>query len=303
MTIQEVPTASPLTGVTVSDAMRPGVVTCLPGDGVARLAAIMVTNGIHAAVLAPFQRAAPLIVTDLELIRAALDRADDPRAADIARDPVATLPGDAALQDAVAMMAERYVAHLLVTDPDSGEPAGVVSSFDVVVVLSGQQPRLPRILQPAPARPSPRVGKLSQAVVRDVMQPGIATCTPDMPLRAVAGSMAEHGTHCVAIAGIDGGGRGQHLIWRLIGAMDLVRAAHRHALAEPAATIAATAPIAVKEGDSLEGAAALMVEHDTRHVVVVAPSGLPSGLVSTLDVASVLAATGDRDLDAQRVEG
>ena len=36
--------------------------------------------------------------------------------------------------------------------------------------------------------------------------------------------------------------------------------------------------------------AALMVEHATSHVVVVARSGLPSGIVSTRDVAGVLAA-------------
>ena len=69
-------------------------------------------------------------------------------------------------------------------------------------------------------------------------------------------------------------------------------ALHRGALAEPAATIAATAPIAVKESEMLDRAAALMVEHDISHVVVVGHSGLPSGMVSTLDVAGILAASG-----------
>lgn len=284
------PTGSPLTDLAVSDAMCPGVITCLPDDGVATLAAIMVTHGIHAAVLSPLQPAAPLMVTDLELVRAALEQADDPRAAEIAREPVASVPSDTTLQDAVAVMAERYVAHLLVSDPGSGAPVGVISSFDVVAVLGGQEPGLARMLRPAPARPAPSARTLSEAIVRDVMHPGVATCTPDMSLPTVARSMAEHRTHCVAVAGVDGDGRGEHFIWRLIGAMDLVRAVHRHALAEPAASIAATAPIAVQEGDSLEHVAGLMVEHDTRHVVVVGPRGLPSGMVSTLDVASILAA-------------
>ena len=78
--------------------------------------------------------------------------------------------------------------------------------------------------------------------------------------------------------------------WGLIGDMDLVRAVHRGAFSEAAATIAATEPIAVRGDDSLERVAALMVEHATSHVVVVARSGLPSGIVSTRDVAGVLAA-------------
>jgi CBS domain-containing protein len=72
--------------------------------------------------------------------------------------------------------------------------------------------------------------------------------------------------------------------------MDVVVALHRGALAEPVASIAATSPIAVDENESLERVAALMVEHDTSHVVVVGGSGLPTGMVSTLDVASILAA-------------
>lgn len=273
--------------------MRPGVVTCLPGDRLPRLAAIMVTHGIHAVVLAPLERAAPLIVTDRALVRAALEQSDDARAADIAREPVAMLPSDAALGNAVAMMAEQYVAHLLATDPGSGTPAGVVSSFDLAAVLGGYEPRLARMLRPAPARPSPSARTLSDATVGGVMHSGVATCTPDVPLSTVARTMAEHRVHCIAVAGIDSvPGRGEHLTWGLIEDMDLVLAVHRRAFAEPAARIAETAPIAVKEGESLDRAAALMVEHDTSHVVVVGASGLPCGIVSTLDVASILAAGG-----------
>jgi len=82
---------------------------------------------------------------------------------------------------------------------------------------------------------------------------------------------------------------GQRLTWGLISAIDLILATHRGALSEPAARIAATEPIAVEESDSLDGAASLMVEHDTTHLVAVGSLGLPSGMVSTHDVAAVLA--------------
>ena len=287
-----VPTpALPSTDVRVDEVMRPGVITCSPEDRLATLAAIMANHGIHSTVLEPVPGAAALIVTDLELLRAALQETDHARAAGIAREPASTVPSDVLLDAAVAMMAEQYVAHLLVTDPGSGAPVGVISSFDVVSVLGGQQPRLARMLVPGPARPVPNVQTLSETIVRDVMHPGIATCTPEVPLWTVAQTMAEHHVRCVAVAGIDSaGGHGQRLTWGLIGDMDLVRARHRNALAEAAATIAGTAPIAVGEEDSLQHAAALMVEHGTRHVVVVGPSGLPSGIVSSLDVVSIVAA-------------
>jgi CBS domain-containing protein len=291
MTAPDSPTRSPLTGVTVLDAMNLGVVSCLPDDGVGKLASIMVAHGIHAVVLARGDRTGPLIVTDLELVRAALERADA-HAGEIAREPLASVPADAPLDQAVAMMAERYVAHLLATDPVSGDPAGIISSFDIAAVIGGHDPKHARMLRPGPARPSLSARTLAQARVGDAMNPGVITCPADAPLAKAALSMAEHRTHCVAVAGIERSG--QHLKWGLIGDMDLVLAVHRGAFsAEAAANIAATEPIAVREDDSLERVAALMVEHATSHVVVVARSGLPSGIVSTRDVAGVLAAAVD----------
>jgi CBS domain-containing protein len=47
----------------------------------------------------------------------------------------------------------------------------------------------------------------------------------------------------------------------------------------------------VEPGDSLEHTAQLMAEHQTAHVLVVSPdTGLPVGIVSTLDVARAAAA-------------
>ena len=49
--------------------------------------------------------------------------------------------------------------------------------------------------------------------------------------------------------------------------------------------------MAIKPNDTLEHAAQLMVEHDTAHLVVVSPdSGLPVGMLSTLDIARTAAA-------------
>jgi CBS domain-containing protein len=265
--------------------MRPGVLACLPEDGLGTLAAIMVTHGIHAVVLGPIEDRVPLIVSDLDLIRAALERADA-RAAEIAREPAMTVSADASLDDAVAVMSERASSHLVVTEAGTRAPLGIVSSFDVAAVLGGQQPRLARMLRPGPTRPSVSAGTLGQAHVRDVMHPGVTTCLADVSLTQVARSMAENRVHCVAVAGIRR--PDQNLTWGLISDMDLLFALHRGALGESVATIAPTSPLAVEEQESLERAATLMVEHDSAHAVVTGPTGLPSGMLSTLDVAGVL---------------
>src|SRR5690242_3880003 len=118
---------SPLEGVRVLDAMRPGVVTCLAEDGVEQVAATMAVRGIHAVLISPIDGPSPSIVTDLELARAALER-PAARALDMAREPVPNVTVDAPLADAVAVMCERGVAHVLATDA-AGMPAGIVSSF------------------------------------------------------------------------------------------------------------------------------------------------------------------------------
>lgn len=287
MSVQGASTIPSLAGLPVRDAMHPGVVTCLDDDDLAVVAATMVSHGIHAVLLGWGDAATPLMVTDRDLLQAALER-PDARARQIAREPVATVTADAPLGEAVSTMAELYMAHLLVLDPSSQAPAGILSSFDIAAVAGGENPRYARMLRLGPARPSPSATRLDQARVGDVMHPGLTTIPADSPLTAVARGMAQHRVHCVAVAGIDP--TGDQLTWGLIGDMDLVLAVHRRALTEAASSIAATEPIAVEADETLDRVAALMVEHDTSHLVVVGRSGLPAGMVSSRDVAAILAA-------------
>jgi CBS domain-containing protein len=211
--------------LTVREAMRARVVTCKPNDALTSLAMAMATEGIHAIVLEPKPDAAPLIVTDLDLVRAALSTATDVRAHDVTRDPIVTLAAEASLDQLTATMAEREVEHVLATDPDSGTPCGIVSSFDVVVLLGGGKPSTARILRPSPARPLSSARSLDTARVGDVMHPGVVTCAPDTPIWLVARCMAEHRVHCIAIAGVgESGPHGRHYSWGLVDTKELVRA-------------------------------------------------------------------------------
>lgn len=272
--------------------MHPGIISCQPEDELATVAATMVTRGIHATMLSPLSSTRPLIVTDLELVRAVLERPRGTRAGELSSEPAPTLNGGASVHDAVAKMAELYVAHLIVTDAATAVPCGVISSFDIVALIGGYQPARARALHPEPPARAASIPSVSETTARAAMHPGVVTCGPDAPLWGVARSMVKHRVHCVAVAGVgDAGAHGHHFGWGLINDMELVLAAHSGGLSAAAATIASAAPPAVNEGDPLERAASLMVSDGARHVVVIGSSGLPSGMISTLDVLRIVAAS------------
>jgi CBS domain-containing protein len=236
------------------------------------------------------QDGAARAITHLDLIRAGLRRTPRETAGDIARDPISTVAKSATLEQAASTMATLDVAHLMVGDADSQSPQGVLSSFDIVSAFSGRDPRLTPAIRPGAARPSVSPTRLADISVGQVMRRGLISCQPDTPIHELAGRMADLRVHCVAVSGVvtrhDGD---EHLMWGLVSDMDVVHAAHRGREAT-AGEVAATAPIALPEDAALERAANLMASHDLTHVVVVGRTGLPSGVVSSLDVIRILGA-------------
>lgn len=283
--------SSTLAHTTVADAMNPRVVMCAPDARLPVVAETMATHAIHAVVVPSPYDGAALTITDLDLLRAALGGGLDQTAGEIAHEPFATFaPGDT-LEQAVAAMATLDVAHLLVVGADPERPDGMLSSFDVVSVLAGRDPRLTRTIRPGPARPLVSATELSATTVGAVMHPGVITCLPTTSLRELAVRMADLRVHCIAVSGVGTRPDGdEHLLWGLVSHMDLVHAAQRGALARPAGESASTAPLALPEDATLEHAATLMTGHDVAHVVAVGRSGTPSGIVSSLDAIRILAA-------------
>lgn len=290
------PQPSSLATMTVADAMRPGVVMCDAELLLPAVAATMATRSIHMVVVPSPHDGEALAITDLDLLRAELRGTDNQTAGEIACEPLATVAPSAALERAVATMATLDVSHVLVTDAGADWPVGVLSSFDIASVISGREPRLTREIRPAPARALVSATRLSDTTVGEVMHPGVISCLPDTPLRELAGRMADLRVHCVAVSGIGRRPDGdEHFVWGLVSDMDVVHAAYRGELATPAGELAATTPIALPEDAMLERAATLMTDHDASHTVAVGRSGLPSGVVSTLDVIRILAAGLNRE--------
>ena len=123
----------------------------------------------------------------------------------------------------------------------------------------------------------------------DAMRAGVMSCEPDLPAATVARMMATHHIHAVVVEGIHRDPvDGERLTWGVVSDVDLLRAARAGIEEKTVGEIAATEPVTVEPSLPLVDALRLMEEHETTHLIV-ADGGRPVGVLSTLDIAGVLA--------------
>lgn len=133
---------------------------------------------------------------------------------------------------------------------------------------------------------SHRRASLDSVRVGEAMHRGVVTCRPEASLFTVARLMAAHRIHAVVVA--DGSATSE---WSLVSDLDLVGAAYEGGLADGSAGQIATTPsVCVTSDEALARAAQLMREYETHHLLVLGHgSDRPVGIISTLDVADVVA--------------
>jgi CBS domain-containing protein len=140
-----------------------------------------------------------------------------------------------------------------------------------------------------PSRGSYMSPSLENATVGDAMHPGILSCGPDASLTDVARMMATHHVHCIAVMGV-AGEQGESLVWGIISDLDLLKASVEGDRGRTAASLALRPVVTVDSTLALRDAARLMLAHGSSHFVVTDPdTQLPIGMLSTLDVAGVVA--------------
>jgi CBS domain-containing protein len=140
--------------------------------------------------------------------------------------------------------------------------------------------------------PSHRMRPIDELRVIDAMHPGMISCPPETPLRTVARMMATYRVHAILVHPHEDSPGGER--WGVLTDADLVRSALEVDLdSVTAGDVAASPVLVVTTVDPLERAIQLMVEHEVTHVVAVERhSARPLGVVSTLDVARILAGLG-----------
>lgn len=255
--------------------MAPGLVTCVPCATLAEVAGLMSVHQVHAVVVDP---GAPRLITARDVVRGTLAGATS------VEEAIAGQPPSAAPEDSLQTVAERMVAaqdgHVVVRDHGGGQVRGIVSSFDVLAVLAGHEPRLARIVRPAPARPAIS-GGLAAHTVRDVMHRGIISCAANAPLAEVAAILVERRTHSVMVSDEAG--------LAFVTDMDLVAAALRGDRAPTAGELGSPGLAGVPTSATLELAASLVAMSPGGHLVALDEQGFPAGVVSTLDVVGAIA--------------
>jgi CBS domain-containing protein len=134
----------------------------------------------------------------------------------------------------------------------------------------------------------PLASPLGGARVADVMSAPLVTCAPGVPLWEVAELMTRNRIHAVVVeAGPPGTGEDEGE-WGVISELDIVGGVALADPEAPAGRIAATPPVVVGPEESLERAAMLMAEYQLTHLIAL-EGGRPTGIVSALDLARVLA--------------
>lgn len=130
---------------------------------------------------------------------------------------------------------------------------------------------------------------IEHATVADAMHPGILSCDPDATLTEVARMMANHHVHCLAVIGI-AHKQPECGVWGIVSDLDLLNATASGQTDDTAAELAQEAVVSVTPATPLAEAAALMARQRTSHLVVVESiTERPVGILSTLDIAGVLA--------------
>jgi CBS domain-containing protein len=132
-----------------------------------------------------------------------------------------------------------------------------------------------------------RTPAFEHARVGDAMHPGVVSCTPDTPLRMVAQIMAQRHIHSVVVVDLD---ESEADGWAVVTDVDVLGAASGDLDLQTAGGVAATELPTIAVDEALSRAAQLMAEHEVTHMIVVdAARGSAVGVVSSLDIAGVLA--------------
>jgi CBS domain-containing protein len=127
--------------------------------------------------------------------------------------------------------------------------------------------------------------------VADAMHHGVITCLPSAPLRGIARTMTRAGIHAVVVWGDEEDD--SEGIWGIVSNLDLVASAARgDDVARSAVGAARTEIVTVRATESLARAAELMTLHQVSHLIVIAADERPIGVLSTSDLAGVLAERG-----------
>jgi CBS domain-containing protein len=134
--------AGALADAAVGDVMTPGIVSCHQDATIGEVARIMATHRVHCVAIMNLARdeSGELmvwgIISDRDVIRGAIESGTYEDAGRVAEQPVITVRPELSLRDAGEVMFTNRISHLVVIDPQTALPIGILSSLDIVRAIT-----------------------------------------------------------------------------------------------------------------------------------------------------------------------
>jgi CBS domain-containing protein len=124
----------------VSDAMHPGILACEPDASLPEVAQMMATYHVHCVAVVGVSHEEPpcgvwSMISDLDLVRAGIRDGEAPSARAMAQEPLVTVEPSLPLREAGELMLANGVSHLVVIQPGTQRPIGILSTADIAGVL------------------------------------------------------------------------------------------------------------------------------------------------------------------------
>ena len=121
----------PLDNYTVLNAVQLRLIE-LPADAdVIAVAREMAEHSVHCVIIRGIERDRWGIVSDLDLMAALRRELDGATAGQIAATDVVIVEPKDTLEHVAQLMADHQTSHVVVVDPASGDPVGILSTLDV----------------------------------------------------------------------------------------------------------------------------------------------------------------------------
>ena len=275
--------------VRVDQVMHEGFIGCPLETPLTAVARLMADHHVHCVVgygdVAEGDTRLWGVVSDTDLIAAlAAGAAHDATAGATAATEALTIEPGAPLRRAVELMRDHAVTHLVVAEPRSDRPLGVLSTLDVARAIAGGRGAEPR----------------TGSRVEDLMTTPAVAVMPDTPLKEVAALLSERhisGLPVISAGEVVGvvseldvvlravGTARRGLLPRLLGAEPREPAAD----GEPTAADVMTSPaITIAPWRTAEAAATLMDRHAVKRLPVVR-DGTLVGVVARSDLVRAFA--------------
>jgi len=262
---------------TVKDLMHEGLITCLPGTSLGKVATLLNVHQIHAIVIAE-QPDRPLgILSDFDLLAGEWLSVDEKSlntmrkltAGDLMSSPIETVDVNTPVSEAAERMDKKDIHRMLVMDADT--PVGILSISDLVAGIAAQEP-------------------LRRETVGDVASKTFLVCREDNTIISAARTMTQAGWRSIIV--VDAHGKLQGVIT----GHQLVHLAGNNVAEDlMVKDFMNRNLITVDINASLQEAADLMIQNHRHRVIVVDkndPESFPLGVISSFDIVAEMARPG-----------